>query len=175
MKRRDHKRSASADDRHSHALSRNCRLIMSTVSRWLAHQDDLVRALHHTAVETIQMCTDAPIDAFLIGFEAEHPRLFKTYGRECIKDEAQAFLSLEFTELSVVFTALFEELNCHSFAGRLPSYRVKVMHDIPAVGSFAKCLEQQVSIEQREIAIQYNGWPEDMVRWLTTFMEYVRI
>jgi hypothetical protein len=85
---------------HSQELNRNCWLITTTVGRWLTEQNKLTRAFHQTAVETIQMCTDAPIEAFLIEFEGKYPALFDGYGRRYIKDKAKGFLSVEFVELS---------------------------------------------------------------------------
>ena len=51
----------------------------------MTEQDELTRALHQTAVETIQMCTDAPMEAFLIEFEAAYPVLFNTMAEDILK------------------------------------------------------------------------------------------
>jgi hypothetical protein len=161
---------------HPQELSRNCWLITTAVGRWLAQQDELTRALHQTAVETIQMCTDAPMEAFLIGFEGEYPVLFDSYGRRYIKDKAKGFLSVEFVELSAVFSVLYEEFNGRFFEGSLPPYRVKIMHNIPVPRSRDTSPESaHVSIERQEIAIQYDGCPNHMLGWLVRFMAYIRI
>ena len=161
---------------HAQELSRDCWLITTAVGRWLTEQDELTRALHQTAVETIQMCTDAPMEAFLIGFEGEYPVLFNSYGRRYIKNKAKGFLSVEFVELSEILSVLYEEFNCRFFEGRLPRYRVKVMHNIPVPRSRDTSPESaQVSMERQEIAIQYNGWPNHMLGRLVGFMAYIRI
>ncbi len=161
---------------HPQELSRNCWLITTAVGRWLTQQDELTRALHQTAVETIQMCTDAPMEAFLIGFEGEYPVLFNSYGRRYIKNKAKGFLSVEFVELSEILSVLYEEFNGRFFEGSLPRYRVKVMHNIPVPTSRDTSVEStHVSIERQEIAIQYDGWPNHMLRQLVRFMAYIRI
>jgi hypothetical protein len=161
---------------HSQELSQNCCQITKTVGRWLAEQDELTSALHQVAVETIQMAGDAPMGAFLTTFEANYPLLFEDCGRRYIESKADAFLSSEFTELSALFSVFYEEFNGRFFEGSLPRYRVKVMHDIPKPESPDTSVESiQVSVDRREIALQYNGWPENMLGWLVRFMAYIRI
>ena len=141
---------------HSQELSRNCWLILKTVGRWLAEQDELTRALHHVAVETIQMAGDAPMGAFLTEFEAQYPVLLDDYGRRHIESKADAFLSSEFAELSALFCVFYAEFNCRYFQGSLPRYWVKVMHNIPIPEPPDPSLAYQVSVGRREIAIEYN-------------------
>ena len=90
---------------HHQELSRNCWLILNAVGRWLAEKDELTRALHQTAVETIQMAGCAPMGAFLIEIEAQYPLLFEDHGRTYLENKADAFLSSEFIELSALFCA----------------------------------------------------------------------
>lgn len=161
---------------HSHELSRNCWLITQEVGRWLAQQDELTRALHQTAVETIQTCTDSPMEAFLIEFEAEYPLLLNNWGRKYIEEKAEGFLNLEFIELSAIFAVFYEEFNSRYFASSLPRYRVKVLHNIPVPESLDARLESiQVNFDRRDIAILYDGWPEDMLGCLVRLMAYIRV
>ena len=85
-------------------------------------------------------------------------------------------MSVEFVELSAVFSVLYEEFNIRFFEGSLPPYRVKVMHNIPVPRSRDTSPESaQVSMERQEIAILYNGWPNHMLGRLVGFMAYIRI
>ena len=47
------------------------------------------------------------------------------------------------------------------------------MHNIPIPEPPDTSLSYQVSVDRREIAIEYNGWPEDMLASLVRFMAYV--
>ena len=112
--------------------------------------------------------------AFLTEFEAQYPLMFEDCGRRYIENKADAFLSSEFKELSALFCVFYEEFNGRYFDGSLPRYWVRVMHNIPIPEPPDPSLSYQVRVGRQEIAIEYNGWPEDMLASLVRFMGYVR-
>jgi hypothetical protein len=162
---------------NSRELSRNCQLIIKLVAHWLSTQDELTRATHHAAVETVQIAEFGCIDTFVMEFEDQYPLLWNTYGRNYIEQKATAFFSSEFLELSVLFSGLFEEFNYRFFETCLPSYRVKVVHGLP---DWKFYWDEQVVYEidtshRKELTIQYNSWPESMIAHLVNLMAHVHV
>ena len=156
-------------------LNRYCWLITSTVERWLVNKDELTKALHATAVETIRIAPDVNLDAFLHIFKLHHSHLVERYGKKVIREEAKRFLSSDFSELSTLFAFFYEEFNKCYFAGDLPPFRVSIRHRSYRASSSPNTLEAaHLRRGRREIALVYNGWPEAMLALFIRVMAFVR-
>jgi hypothetical protein len=156
-------------------LSRLCRLIISTVATWLAGQDDLTCAIHRVVVDTIQWACDAPPTVVIRTLIDEHPQIRADYDTWSVGARVHSFLGSEFTALSDLFTAFYEEFNLRFFGSRLPDYRVKVMHDIPVPQQpYTAETICKAEIRPDALLIQYNCWPEDMISRLVHLMAHIQ-
>jgi hypothetical protein len=147
-------------------------MIFSAVSHWLERQDELTCAIHRVVVEEIQGSRDAPLSCVLHALRLDYPLLWHEHCGASIKARVAELFSVEFDDLSILFTGLFDEFNIRYFARSLPGYRVRIMHNVPLLEPASPF--DAIQEREREIVFSYDGWPHFMVAWLLHLMALIR-
>ena len=158
----------------SYEMSRLCHVVFSTVGGWLERQDALTRTIHRVAVELIQEIGESPVSLLLDRLHYDYPDIWYEQCEGTIGGFASLMLASEFREVSGIFTALYAEFNARYFDACLPTYRVRVMRNIPLPydpdHSFNPC---SIDHRRQEIDLTYDGWPHFIVSRLVHLMAHI--
>ena len=145
-----------------------CQRILASVLSWREKQSDLIKAIHASTLPIIHDGDDPSLQLVLEKLDEEHSEIRQGYSEAEILSAAKGFLGSEFLELSAVFSGLYTEFNHSYFAGKLPTYRVRVMHCAPNPK-----LEYNLARfddERHNIGLLWDGRPEEMISLLVDTM-----